>query len=95
MSKTAYIGIGSNLGDKLKNCRTAVERIDQLPGCRVTAQSGFFRTAPVGVEAQDWYLNGVTSIATEIPADQLLENLQVIEADLGRVRKKKMGPAHP
>lgn len=92
MSKTAYIGIGSNLGDKLANCRTAIERVAQLSEYRIRAKSGFFLTEPVGVEGQDWYLNGVFSISTDAPADQLLKTLQSIETGLGRVKVKKWDP---
>ncbi len=92
MSKTVYIGVGSNLGDKLENCLKAIERVDNLSGCRLTAQSDFFRTEPVGVEGHDWYVNGVISIEADIPAHQLLNSLLVIEAGLGRERKKKWDP---
>jgi 2-amino-4-hydroxy-6-hydroxymethyldihydropteridine diphosphokinase len=92
MTRTAYIAIGSNLGDKLSNCLKAIELIDGIPGCMVTARSGLFRTAPVGVDGHDWYVNGVISISTEISAHQLLESLLSIEKDLGRVRIKKWDP---
>jgi len=92
MSKTAYIGIGSNLGDKLVNCLKAIDMVNKIPGCRVTAQSDFFRTEPVGVEGHDWYVNGVISVAAHIPAHRMLEDLLAIEADLGREREEKWGP---
>jgi 2-amino-4-hydroxy-6-hydroxymethyldihydropteridine diphosphokinase len=89
MTKTAYIGIGSNLGDKLGNCRSAVDRIRRLPGCEVTAQSGFYRTAPVGVKGQDWYVNGVVAVSTANPARHLLKSLLAIETEMGRERRRK------
>lgn len=92
MNKTAYIGIGSNLGDKLANCLNAIDRIGRIPGCTVTARSDFFRTEPVGVEGHDWYVNAAISIEAAIPARQLLENLLSIERDLGRKRNKKWDP---
>ena len=92
MSKTAYIGIGSNLGNKLENCRRAIQLVGKISGCRLTAQSDFFRTAPVGVEGHDWYVNGVISLEAEIPVYALLKSLLAIEADLGRERKKKWDP---
>ena len=92
MTQTAYIAIGSNLGDKLANCLKAIELINGIPGCRVTARSGFFRTAPVGVDGHNWYVNGVISISTELLAHQLLEVLLSIEKDMGRVRIKKWDP---
>ncbi|SPD73580.1 2-amino-4-hydroxy-6-hydroxymethyldihydropteridinepyrophosphokinase [uncultured Desulfobacterium sp.] len=92
MAKTAYIAIGSNLGDKLSNCLQAVGLIDRIAGCRVTARSDFFRTAPVGVTGHDWYVNGVIEISAEISAHQLLRVLLSIENDMGRVRVKKWDP---
>ena len=89
MMKTAYIGVGSNLGDKINNCLEAVVRIDEISGCRVTAQSDFYRTQPVGVKGQDWYVNGVIVLSSDIPAQDLLKGLLAIELDMGRERKRK------
>ncbi len=90
--QTAYIGIGSNLGDKLNNCLKAIKLIDRIPGCRVKAKADFFHTEPVGVEDQDWYVNSVISLLTEISAHQLLKCLLDIEECLGRERKRKWDP---
>jgi 2-amino-4-hydroxy-6-hydroxymethyldihydropteridine diphosphokinase len=84
--KTVYIGIGSNLGDKRQNCLRAIEKVEQIPGCKFTGRSGWYLTRPVGVKGQDWYVNGVVSISTKIPPQDLLRNLLDIEADMGRVR---------
>lgn len=86
---TAYIGLGSNLGDKLDLCLNAIELADRIPGCSVTESSPFYRTEPVGVEGQDWYVNGVISLDTGISAQRLLKSLLAIEAGMGRERKKK------
>ncbi|MCD4715543.1 MAG: 2-amino-4-hydroxy-6-hydroxymethyldihydropteridine diphosphokinase [Desulfobacterales bacterium] len=86
---TAYIGIGSNLGDKLNNCRKSIEMTGRIPDTSVTAQSVFYRTEPVGVEGQDWYVNGVISLSTGLSAQDLLKNLLDIEQIMGRERKKK------
>jgi len=90
--KTAYVGIGSNLGDRRRNCLEAVERMKKIRGCRFTGRSGWYLTRPVGVEGQDWYVNGVASLAAEIPASDLLRSLLNIEADMGRVRQEHWGP---
>ena len=89
MSEKVYIGVGSNLGDKAANCRTAVEKVDALPGCSVRARSGLYSTEPVGVEDQEWYVNGAICVDTELPPINLLVGLQVIEASMGRVRRQK------
>jgi 2-amino-4-hydroxy-6-hydroxymethyldihydropteridine diphosphokinase len=89
MEKDAFIGIGSNLGDKLENCLKAISFVDHVPGCRVRARSDFFRTAPVGVDNPEWYVNGVIDVITDRSAHALLEALLAIEAQMGRVRRKK------
>jgi 2-amino-4-hydroxy-6-hydroxymethyldihydropteridine diphosphokinase len=92
MWKTAYIGVGSNLGNKLNNCIKAIDLVGRIPGCRLTARSDFYRTEPVGVEGHDWYVNSVISITTGISAQHLLKELLTTEAKTGRERKKKWDP---
>ena len=87
-----YIGIGSNLGDRQGNCLRAVERMDRITGCRITGCSDWFLTKPVGVEGQEWYVNGVASLATDISPQDLLKRLLAIEEDMGRVRRERWGP---
>ena len=88
----AYIGIGSNLGDKRSNCDQAVERIGRIRGCRLMQSSPWFLTRPVGVEGQDWYMNGAASLEAEISAHDLLTHLLEVESAMGRVRTEKWGP---
>lgn len=87
--KTVYIGIGSNLGDKQHNCIKAVEMMGQMPGCKLTGRSDWYLTKPVGVNGQDWYVNGIISISTRMSAQDLLDRLMAIEADMGRVRRQR------
>ena len=89
---TAFIGIGSNLGDTRHHCIEAVERMEGISGCEVTGRSGLYLTEPVGVEDQGWYMNGVVSLITTIPALSLITILLSIETNMGRVRDKKWGP---
>jgi 2-amino-4-hydroxy-6-hydroxymethyldihydropteridine diphosphokinase len=89
MKKIAYIGVGSNLGDKLGHCLKAIDHTNEIPGCKVKAKSRFFRTEPVGVKGQDWYVNGVFSLVTDGSAKNLLHSLLAIEAVMGRKRKRK------
>ena len=88
-STRTYIGIGSNLGDKLLNCRLSIDKINQLPGCHVTACSALFKTEPEGVTGQDWYTNCVAQVITTQHPCHLLEDLMGIESDMGRIRKKR------
>ncbi len=90
--KRAFIGIGSNLGDRRKNCAEAVERLKELKGCEFVACSRWYLTSPVGVEDQDWFVNGVACLGAEISARDLLGRLLSVEAAMGRVRNEKWGP---
>jgi 2-amino-4-hydroxy-6-hydroxymethyldihydropteridine diphosphokinase len=89
ITKTAYIGIGSNLGDKLDNCLRAIDQIEKISGVRVTARSPFYRTEPVGIQRQDWYLNGAIALSLHISVRALLTSLLDIENVMGRKRIKK------
>ena len=90
--ETAYIGIGSNVGDTLNNCRKAIELIHQINGCKVTGRSAFYRTEPVGATSQDWYVNGVIRIETILGPHELLKSLLSIESAMGRIRRQKWEP---
>ena len=87
--KSAYIGVGSNIGHKIDHCKKAISLIGQLEGCSVRLQSPFYRTEPVGVEGQDPFVNGVVCVDTDLSASTLLKRLLEIETDMGRVRLKK------
>ncbi len=88
----AYIGIGSNLGDKLGNCMKAINLAGNIKGCTVRARSDFFQTEPVGVEGQDWYVNGAIALYASISPTHLLKTLLAIEAGMGRERRRKWAP---
>ena len=88
--KTAYIGIGSNLGDRHQNCLRAIEMMREIPGCEVPEISGWYSTRPVGVEGQEWYQNGVACLLTRISARELLASLLSIEERMGRVRRERV-----
>lgn len=88
----AYLGIGSNLGDPVQNCREALRQVSTLKGSEVLRRSSLYRTEPVGVEAQGWFVNGAVEIRTAFPAVQLLKALQWIERSMGRERTERWGP---
>jgi 2-amino-4-hydroxy-6-hydroxymethyldihydropteridine diphosphokinase len=85
MPNRAFIGIGSNLGDRAANYRQAIERIAALPETRVVRQSSIYETAPVGEITGD-FLNGVIEIETELGADAMMRRLLTIERAMGRKR---------
>lgn len=82
---TAYIGIGSNLGDARLEVERALMNLRQLPQSRLLAQSGLFQTAPIEAEGND-FINAVASLETQLPAQALLEHLQTLELAAGRER---------
>ncbi len=88
----AYIALGSNLQDPLSQLRCAVAAMDKLPGSRVERHSSIYRSAPLGPGAQPNYLNAVLLLATALSPVRLLDALQKIEQDQGRVRGLRWGP---
>jgi 2-amino-4-hydroxy-6-hydroxymethyldihydropteridine diphosphokinase len=87
MPHQAFIGIGSNLGDRKANYIEACERINALQNTRIVKQSSLYESEPLG-DAKTWFVNGVVEIDTELSADQLLKQLLAIEKAMGRKRVK-------
>jgi len=91
-AQTAYLGLGSNVGDRRAHLARAVERLDGSRGTRVTSVSPIYVTAPVGLTEQPDFFNMAVEIRTEQGAEELLETCQGIEKELGRVRTVRWGP---
>lgn len=89
---TAYLGLGSNIGNKSGNVTDAIRRLGEADGIDVTAVSRFYKSEPWGVEDQDWFVNAVAAIETTRDPHDLLRLCQQVEQDMGRVRLKKWGP---
>lgn len=86
-----YLGLGSNLGDRLAWLRLAAEQLTATPGLKLSGGSSLYRTAPWGrVEQADFY-NAVAAAETEIPLPRLLERCQQIEQAAGRQRRVRWG----
>jgi 2-amino-4-hydroxy-6-hydroxymethyldihydropteridine diphosphokinase len=87
----AFIGLGSNLGDREENVRAALERLSELGPLRASTVR---ETDPVGLTEQPMFLNAVAEVRTELPARELLASLLAIERDLGRDRtvEQRWGP---
>ena len=92
MGHIAYIGIGSNIGDKLNNCEKAISEILKADRHRLLARSSLFKTQPLGYTSQDWFVNGVIKIETDSEAHELLRTLKTIESQLGRTETLRWGP---
>ena len=87
----AYLGLGSNLGDRLGNLRRAVDLLDGR-GVRVLRSSRVYETDPVGGPDQPDYLNAVVEVEASGSARDLLEACRAVEDELGRVRGERWGP---
>jgi len=88
----AYIGFGSNLGDRLENCRNAIGALAALPPCSLLKTSSFYETSPVGLVDQPAFINGVVLLETDEDAHWLLRQMLEIEKTFGRIRNLKWGP---
>jgi 2-amino-4-hydroxy-6-hydroxymethyldihydropteridine diphosphokinase len=87
-----YLGLGSNLGDRLAHLQAAVDGLALAPGVKVVAVSPVYETAPVGGPPQDDYLNAVVALDTELVPRALLDVAQRLEAAEHRVRRERWGP---
>jgi len=93
VEECAYIGLGSNLGDRELKLLMAVAELGKLPGTKVTALSSFYETEPVGGVPQDNFYNAVARIATTLAPLELLDRLKRIEVEVfHRVPSGQWGP---
>lgn len=89
--KRVYLSLGSNIGDRGGNLARAVEAL-RARGVRVVRESSVYETEPVEMREQDWFLNSVVEVETEMRARELLEALLGIEREMGRERRVPKGP---
>jgi 2-amino-4-hydroxy-6-hydroxymethyldihydropteridine diphosphokinase len=90
VGEIAYLSVGSNLGDRAANLRTAVAQLDAAG--RLVAVSAIYETQPVDVPNQPWFLNCVAAISTDLTPRELLAALLRVEAMMGRLRMSEKGP---
>jgi 2-amino-4-hydroxy-6-hydroxymethyldihydropteridine diphosphokinase len=88
----AYVGLGSNLGDRRELIREALKRMGRIDGVRVRKRSRIIETDPVGVAGQPRYLNAVAEVETRLEPAPFLRKLRAVERSLGRVRHERWGP---
>lgn len=86
-----YLGLGANLGAREKTLRRAIERVKKIPAVKLLRVSSFYETEPWGVEGQPNYINAAVKISTELEPLALLDELQRIELELGRIRHEHWG----
>ena len=87
MPHRAFIGVGSNLGDRKANIAEALERVGKLAGSRLVRTSSLYESEPHG-NAKTWFVNAAFELETEFPAPELLKKLKAIEEAMGRKRVK-------
>ena len=92
MSETAYIGLGSNLSDRINNLRIAVDSISRENKIRVVKESGIYESEPMYLQEQPYFLNMALEIETGYSPSELLKSLLMVERNIGRVRGMKNGP---
>lgn len=88
MPKTAYIGLGSNLGDSLRLVREAWQALGRQPGIALGPLSSPFRCEPVGMVSSNWFINAAGLVRTTLPPLELLQCLLTLEKGFGRLRDK-------
>lgn len=86
-----YIGLGSNLGDRENYVGDAVYKVSQIKGIELIRQSSIYETEPEGILNQPKFLNCVIEVKASLTPLQLLQKLQEIEVELGRVRTRRWG----
>ncbi len=90
MEKTVYLSLGSNVGDREGNLRSAIEKLKELG--EVVAVSSLFETEPVEFTPQPWFLNCAVAVRTELMPKLFLSKLLAIEQQMGRRRIQPKGP---
>ncbi|TMI74675.1 MAG: 2-amino-4-hydroxy-6-hydroxymethyldihydropteridine diphosphokinase [Bacillati bacterium ANGP1] len=88
----AYLGLGSNQGDRVALLNAALERLEASGRVRVTKRSSLYETAPVGLTEQPRFVNLAAEVETDLDPLDLLELVLAAERDLGRVRTNRWRP---
>lgn len=90
--KRAYLGLGSNLGDRSANLHEALRRLAESPRCKVLRVSSFFESEPMYVTRQPSFLNAVAEVETTLFPVMLLNHALRVERAMGRRRTVVKGP---
>jgi len=91
VTTSAYLGIGSNLGDRLEHLREGVRLLQAEPAVEIVRSSRVYETEPIG-PPQPAFLNAVIEVRSDGTARELLEACRRVEDALGRVRAERWGP---
>lgn len=88
----AFVGFGSNVGDKIANIREGARMLRESDGIQALELSPLYRTAPVGKTDQDWFVNAVARVRLSVSVRALLERCLEVERALKRERQERWGP---
>jgi 2-amino-4-hydroxy-6-hydroxymethyldihydropteridine diphosphokinase len=88
--KTAYLSLGSNLGDRGANLRAAIAHLNDFG--TVVGISSFYETQPVEVSGQPWFLNCVVALETDFSPQELIARTLRMETMMGRLRMSEKSP---
>jgi 2-amino-4-hydroxy-6-hydroxymethyldihydropteridine diphosphokinase len=86
-----YLSLGSNMGDRAENIARAIAALGEHD-VRVTQESSWYETEPLGIREQPWFLNCAIEAETELSPERLMEVLLEIEREIGRERRVPKGP---
>ncbi len=87
-----YIGLGSNMDSPRQHITTAIEAFGEIQSTHIKKVSSLYRSKPVGPQDQNDYINAVVELETTLTPLDLLDKLQAIENEHGRVRNERWGP---
>ena len=90
----AYLGLGSNIGDRVENLNSAITKLSEVPGIQVTKISSRYETKPYGKTDQPDFMNMAIEVDTNLTPLDLLETVLGVEHELGRVRTEVWGPCN-
>ncbi len=89
---TAYLGLGTNVGDRLANLERALQMLGSTPGVTVGKPSSVYETEPWGLTEQPRFLNAAVEVRTILEPGALLSVVKAIEVEMGRVATVRYGP---
>jgi len=84
-----FLGLGSNVGDRLKYIEDAIARISGLEGVALVKKASVYETEPWGVKDQDYFLNTAVEIETSLSAEDIHKAIKSVEEELGRESREK------
>lgn len=92
MSDNIFLGLGSNVGDRLENLKQALRELHDLSETHLIQYSSIYETEPVGVRQQRDFLNMTAEVASELSPQDFLQEIKAIEKGMGRTDKGSWGP---